>query len=127
MVGEIIFLNDTFYLFITGFTGVPLFVPSNLAWWSTTIDKFPFGWKRLETLFKSGGVVDCNSSNHRASLGSSIVSYYDNINNTWLLYYVGFESCNNDSYYGRIYLAQSVVPGINGITGICIWLTHSLW
>ena len=84
--GQIVLINNTFYLLITEFIGDPLFVPSNLALWSTTMNKFPFGWNRIKTLYKSGGECDCN--NTRASLGSSITAYYDNINSKWLLYYV---------------------------------------
>eukprot|EP01084_Bolivina_argentea_P187979 323685_1 len=119
--GQIIFINDTFYLLITEFTGDPLWVPSNLAIWSTKISTFPFGWKRTAQLYQSNGVVDCNQSDYRASLGSSITAAFDEQSNKWVLYYVGFQSCNDSEYFynrnGRIFMAESIVFGINGILG----------
>ena len=88
--GQVLLVNDTFYLIITEFIGDPLWVPSNLAVWSTIIDSFPFGWKRVAQLYQSGGVCDCNQSDYRASLGSSITAAYNETSQFWILYYVGF-------------------------------------
>ena len=115
--GQIVFVNNAFYLFITEFTGDPLFVPSNLALWTITYDDFinnNVKWTRLRTLFQSGGTCDCNST--RASLGSSISIAFNDTSSKWMLYYVGFVSCCNDSYfenrYGRIFLAESETADI---------------
>ena len=51
--GQILSVNDTFYLFITEFTGDPLYVPSNLTLWSITMEDFLGGnveWRKIETL-----------------------------------------------------------------------------
>ena len=120
--GQVLLVDNTFYLVITEFTGDPLWVPSNLAVWSTTMDTFPFGWKRIAQLYQSGGICDCNESDYRASLGSSITAAYNQTSQFWILYYVGFQSCQNGSGYfynqnGRIFMAQSTIKGPNGIVG----------
>ena len=111
--GQIVLINNTFYLFITEFTGDPLFVPSNLSLWSITKQDFlnnKVKWKHRANLFTSGGTCDCNST--RASLGSSISVAYNDTSHKWLMFYVGFQSCDNDTFFvnrnGRIYLAESI-------------------
>ena len=115
--GQIVFVDNSFYLFITEFTGDPLFVPSNIALWTISYSDFISNnkqWTRIRTLFKSGGTCDCNST--RASLGSSISIAFNQTTNKWMLYYVGFVSCNNDTHfenrYGRIFLAESQTQDI---------------
>ena len=119
--GQVLLVNDVFYLFITEFIGDPRWVPSKLALWSTNMNEFPFGWKRLETLYESNGIENCNPNNTRDSLGSSITAIFDESKDKWLIYYVGFESCGNDTYFynrnGNIYLAESSVNGMDGIKG----------
>ena len=120
--GQILLINDTFYLFTTEFTGDPLYVPSNLTLWSITMNDFLDGnieWRKLSTIFQSGGTCDCN--NTRASLGAGITAAFNETDKYWYIYYVGFQSCN-DSYFvnqnGRIWVAKSVTQGyMNGIKG----------
>ena len=123
--GQVLLVDDIFYLFITEFTAPPRFVPANLALWKTTLDDFPYKWQRVETIFKSTGICSCNVSHHRDSLGSSIVATYDNSSNAWLIYYVGFESCNNQSNSysfvnrrGQIFLSQSINNNNNNYSNI---------
>ena len=121
--GQIFYVEelDSFYLFITEFTAPPLYVPSNLTLWTITMTDFRNGdkqWTQVETLFTSGGTLDCNST--RASLGSSISAAFNETDNRWYIFYVGFQSCK-DQYFenrnGRIFLSQSQTEGIKGIAG----------
>mmetsp|Transcript_37108 Transcript_37108/g.32805 ORF Transcript_37108/g.32805 Transcript_37108/m.32805 type:complete len:507 (+) Transcript_37108:15-1535(+) len=121
--GQILYVDelDAFYLFITEFTGEPLYVPSNLTLWTVSMTDFKNGnkqWTKVASLRQSGGTLDCNDT--KASLGSSISAAFNKTDNTWYIFYVGFQSCKSpyfENQNGRIFLAKSDVAGIKGIAG----------
>lgn len=106
---------------LTEFTAPPLWVPSKIALWrgsllppssSRAAIRCCSSWRRIRTLFTSGGKTDCKST--RASLGSSAALAYDADEGSWNVFYVGFVSCNDTSFVnrrGRIFRAVATVAG----------------
>lgn len=119
--GHAVLVGKDVYVVLTEFTAPPLWVPSKIALWrgsllppssSRAAIRCCSSWRRIRTLFTSGGKTDCKST--RASLGSSAALAYDSDEGSWNVFYVGFVSCNDTSFVnrrGRIFRAVATVAG----------------
>lgn len=120
--GHAVLVGKDVYVVITEFTAPPLWVPSKIALWrgsllppssSRAAIRCCSSWRRIRTLFTSGGKTDCKST--RASLGSSAALAYDADEGSWNVFCVGFVSCNDTSFVnrrGRIFRAVATVAGL---------------
>lgn len=115
--GRAIKYLNTYYIFTTEMSGLPIWGKTKLALWKS---KDGLKWKRASTLFESSG--DFTGADTHAALWSPMPTY-DEKSNRWTLTYVAYRSKPNtdESWYrnydGRIVLATSKVSGMKGLEG----------
>lgn len=70
-------------------------------------------WTRGALVYNSSGKTD--GSDRRASIWAPMPIFED-LSNKWLLFYVGY-TCDPGQIDGAIYMLESAVPGVAGVSG----------
>ncbi len=115
--GRVIKLKETYYIFTTEMSGLPIWGKTRLSAWKSGDG---IKWSRVSTIFESSGEFE--GMDTHAALWSPMPTF-DNEKDRWVLTYVCYRSKPNTdkdwfrNYDGRIALAISSKKGIDGICG----------
>ncbi len=114
--GRVLKVNNKYHLFTAEMAGDPWWVKMRLGYWNS---EDGLNWKRVRTLYETDGTK--KNEDERFSLWSPF-PYYNQKQQRWNMFYVAYRPGrrpdNSDLHSeGKIWRAESVKSGIDGIGG----------
>lgn len=115
--GRVLAENGLLHLFTTELIGVPMWVPTVLAHW-TSADGIL--WTRCSSIFES--TADLSGTDHDAAIFSPMPIFNDD-DDVWDFFFVSYRALPDSAeafrrnHDGRVVRARSTVPGRRGIGG----------